>query len=216
MPVIEFLDHFRTASLLLHPVDDVGNDPPTDEQLEGARKYSRYWLTPLAVAGFDPDDFYTLSPEEKAALAEHVERFMAVAEKVPSGATPAPEQVREAREHFLAVRRMVDRYVWDRESWDIICAIEKARQDWFRKDPGLGFIVGADVRVGEDATGDPAVSVWFIVTDAAAADDRIFEFLPLLREYMTELLDAMGHRRFVYLFFQSLSGVLERLAGVPE
>jgi hypothetical protein len=212
MPATDFLTHFRAASLFLHPVHDLGTDPPTAEQLEDARKYSQFWLTPSAVEGFDPDDFYTLSAEEKAALAGRIEQFVSVAAQVPADTAPTPDQVREARDHFLAIRRMVDRYVWDWESLKVIGAVEQL----IREGKLPNFVVGADARVGEDSTGDPAVWVWFIVTDEAAADDRIFQSLPLLREHVTQWLDAMGYRRIVYIHFRSLSSIREVLAGVPE
>jgi hypothetical protein len=212
MPVAEFFSHFRAASLLLAPWEIANGTPPSPKQLENARRYSALWLTPDAVKGFDTSGFSSLTPEQKRDLEAHIAEFRTIAEQIPANRPATEEQVLAAREPFLAIYRVVERYLFDDESLRVVKAVKDVMaSDWFPK-----FVVGFDCRLGDDWSGDPAVWVWMIGTDEAAERDQLYEWLDPLRQAIVERLDAEGISRLVYLNFRTVSEQREQLEGVEE
>ncbi|HET6573867.1 MAG TPA: hypothetical protein VFG68_09715 [Fimbriiglobus sp.] len=212
MPVAEFLNNFRSASLFLAPWESANGAPPSPEQLADVRKYSALWLTPDAVKGFDTSVFYSLTPEQKRDLDADIAGFRTIAEQVPADQPATEEQVIAARKQFLAIYRVVGRYLFDDESLRVVKAAKDVMAaDWFPK-----FVVGFDYRLGDDWSGDPAVWVWMIGTDEAAERDQLYEWLDPLRQAIIERLDAEGIGRLVYLNFRTVSEQREQLEGVEE
>ncbi len=212
MPVAEFLTHFRAASLFLQPWKYDDGAPPTPEQLADARKYAHLWLTTDAVQGFDISGFYGLSADQRRDIEGLIEGFRAVAAQVPPGGQPTDEQVRQARERFLAIYRVVGKYLFHEVSQEVIPAIEHTlAEDWVPD-----FVVRYDCEVGTDSTGDPAVWVWLIVTDEATKDDRVFQSLGPLRNAIMQSLRARGVDSWVYLSVRTVSEQGELLADSVE
>jgi hypothetical protein len=212
MAITDFLWNFRAATIFVPPRDDVGNAPPTADQLAEAARYYKLWLTPRTVEGFEARGFYDLSEDEKRNLERLVEEFRQLAERIAPDRQPTADEVREGRRLFVAIRRVVGRYVDDPRVAEVVQALDDERSEvWFPK-----FIVNYDVQFGQDHTGDPAVWVRFIVADEAAEDDHIVDSLPLLRRKIYELLAAKGIDRVAYLNFRTEGEEQELIAGVPE
>jgi hypothetical protein len=213
MAIADFLWNFRNASLFVRPRNDVGGSPPTTEQLAEAARYYKLWLTPHTVEGFEARGFYDLSEAEKGDLEHLVDEFRRLAERIPPDRPPTEDEVRGARRLFVAIRRYAGRYIDDPKVAEVVQALdEERRQKWFPD-----FVVDYDAQFGLDHTGDPAIWVWFIVTDEAAEDDRIVDSLPLLRTKIYEILAAKGvGDRLAYINFRTLTEQEELLAGVVE
>lgn len=202
-------DFFRNAravtSVLAEQLDTATANPPeaTVRLLAGRQ----LWLTPEAVAGYDPDDFRFLPPDEQDRLAAAVEHFRAAAAEL-SGREPTADEVFHAAGLWTDLFKPLREYVSDPEGLAIIRAL-------LRDEDGLpGFVLGLDYALDTDATGDQAIWIWVIIDDAADAESSAFqEFARRFRARVRKALQAQHVNRIPYVRFRPRS---EFLAGLHE
>jgi hypothetical protein len=138
------------------------------DNIRNAAKNPTGWLSPATVADLLEIDFHTMRPEQREKLFQAVERFKAIAEI----ASPAPEQVAEARAAFDAILDIVQPYLTP-ESVEIRELIVKAwrnERDW---------VSTFDYELGTNWSRQPVVWLWLVMKDTGhEGDEDLDKFFP--------------------------------------
>jgi hypothetical protein len=155
------------------------------------------WLTPATVEGFDPGDFYFLSPDEREDLKSSVDEFRRVAETVPDNGPATDEQIRAGG---TALSRILE----------ILRPGENPDPDAFRASKILQNLRFPEVvkvirEFDTDATGEPVIRVWVVLKDEVAERPTYFEEAVRIRDQIDLALRRHGVRRWPYILFHSAS-----------
>jgi hypothetical protein len=202
MTLQEFWANVRSAGGFLLRRAAVDSPRLDANRIERVLRRSRKWLTPKAVAGFDPDDFAFLSEEERRDLQESVNRFLQVVEQAPESGQPSEAQVEAALLPFKQIVEILrpDKYA-DR---DALVSGKKIEQylrgrlpDWVRE---LVFETGNDSTLGE-----PAIFIWVEIADEAAEDDVFSENTRLAWDIVDEAARKVDPERWPFNRFRSSS-----------
>jgi hypothetical protein len=134
----DFIHNLRLADLSLSPHPPrVSADSPYVDVDEFARALVRGdpWLTPKLLEGFAPDDFSDLAPKQQKDLKQAVDRFLAIAQKVPSAGPATREQAERARPQLERIIAIVGETVlaeWKAALEELIQKVEtwSRHQDW--------------------------------------------------------------------------------------
>jgi hypothetical protein len=159
----EFLLNLRIAASSLNMTVQTDSPHLNGDRLASLLNRCDLWLTPRSVGGFKPDDFPELSPAKRRELREEIERFRAVACKVPANAPATKEQVRDALPHFKRVVELVGEAViaeWQEALHDLF----QSAEDWSR-DYGC-FVKRGKKQVTEKFLGTYEVPTLLIHTTA--------------------------------------------------
>jgi hypothetical protein len=157
------------------------------------------WLTPRSMGGFDPNDFAFLDEETRTALQEGVERFRAVADRMPRKKPPRRELLEEGR---AALRPIVDllqplEYV-DGESFRTRILLQRELRGKLTR-----WVTGISCRTGIDLTDDPAIWIQVDVTDAAVDRKLIDKKGQEIDDEIKEAYWRIGGRRYLYIRYHS-------------
>jgi hypothetical protein len=207
MSLPEFLQSVKAASGFLAPVVEVIGRGPDPDYLRDVLRRADIWLTPAAVAGFDPNDFISLTTEDRDRLTQSVEEFSAVAREVPPDRPATEEQVRRALPVFQTILSILAPYLFEPEGWEVYRAL------WWVRCKYPEFVLGYDYELRTDSTGDPAVVIWVVVPD---------DFDPTNPNYRTQEV-AVRHeiarvfadrdiKRWPYVRIQTRSEARDRVA----
>jgi hypothetical protein len=208
MSLPKFLHNIRMATGLLSPA--VQTDSASLDPTSFARTLALadLWLTTHAIEGFDETDFVFLSPEDRARLADEVAKFRAVAESVPPTEPATRHQVEEARAALGTILRVLEPYLSTAEARDIERILAHAVR------PDESWIPTLDFKLGNDATGDPAVWVWLIVNDDVDVENADVQTkLQTVRNRIDSELAQAKVERFPYTLVRSRSEVKELLGS---
>ncbi len=179
-------------NLFLH--GDVTTDSRHLDPAASAQALARaaIWLTPSAVQGFRADDFQELGAAKQRALAEKVEEFERVAQKVPPDAPATDQQFREAKAALEKILTILGNYLPSHEeAMQIRTAL--GRLDF------PPWVLNWDYEVGSDEDDAPGVWITLYADEKAVPPDqfgrRASEMIPKLRSALT----AAGIRRWPYI-----------------
>lgn len=206
MSARDFIRNARAVAAVLAPGP---HSPAAKDPIAGAARLLSardLWLTPAAVAGYNPDDFRFLPTEDRDRLTAAVEAFKATATGL-DGREPTPQQVLQAVQAWLAVFGPIQEYVSEPEGMAIVRALMQG-------EPLPDFVLGIDYTLDDDWSGDPAVWVWVIIRDDIDPEsDEFQDFADQLRRRAWEALSVMGSDRIPYVRFRPESDAKAVLAG---
>src|SRR5688572_3868655 len=110
MALAEFLRNITTAAKFLSPTVASDSASVDADAVEDMLTRAALWLTPAAVNGFDPNEFWSLSAAEKEALRTSVQRFRDLASSVPADGPAPPAIVAQALAAFVDILRRTGPY----------------------------------------------------------------------------------------------------------
>ena len=70
-----------------------------------------------------------------------------------------------------------------------------------------------EIRPTADSTGDPALEVWVLVSDATPESDLVFENTQPIRNRVKEVLREIGEERWPYVQFRTESEYNDMVRG---
>jgi hypothetical protein len=177
--------------------------------IERGLRATTLWLTPRVVAGFDEAEFEFLPEGERRKLSHLVKEFREVAGQVPPTAPADKDLVAKALPLFRDLVGMLafDRY-GDAEAYRLGKQIERAIAD--RRPPEL-----AELRfnTGADSTGDPAIWIWAILKDEAAAKPVFAQTTRSIRELLSEAAAEAAPDLWPYVRFRTVAEQAELLGA---
>jgi len=128
----DFFLSVRNAIRFLAPALETDGAALNGNALAQRLRQATTWLTPRSVAGFKPDDFLDLPPEQRDELRHAVELFRAVAAEVPAPDAATPEQLEKALPSFLRIVALVQQL--SRREWlDALAQLVQEAETWARK-----------------------------------------------------------------------------------
>jgi hypothetical protein len=208
MSLPKFLQNVRMATGLLAPAVQTDSSKLDPASLARTLALADLWLTTHAIEGFDERDFVFLSSEDRSRLADGVAKFRAVAESVPPTEPATRRQVEEARGALGTILRVLEPYLSTAEAKDIERILAQAVR------PDESWIPTLDFKLGNDATGDPAVWVWLIVNDDVDVEDAgVQTRLQAVRDRIDRELARAKVERYPYTLVRSRSEVKELLGN---
>ena len=211
MAVMESLHQFRFAAMFLAPWEYEGGTFTPDDLDDNAKRYWKLWLTRTAVEGLEASDFHTLTPTQAEVLTKNVGEFLA--NVPPAGDEPTEAQLNRAREAFLTLYPIVQRYLFDQPTQFAAKVLRRiVREGRYGK-----WFVAVDFSLGEDATGDPALRAWLIIADDTPNVPQFRQEWPHIRGWIQDELRVRGIQdRYAYLHLRTAEEQRELLAGEWE
>jgi hypothetical protein len=167
--------------------------------IEAGLRHTRDWLTPASVEGFDEHDLGFLPDDICRRLAQCVNEFRAIAQRVASDEQATDEQLEAALPSLMGVLEVMrpDRYA-DLDALIIGKRVERELADrlpdWVRE---IRF------ETGNDSNGDPAV--WVDVDDEAATADVLSRNTRQVRGLLGECVRHLEVPHWPYVRFRTSS-----------
>jgi hypothetical protein len=212
MAMTEFLRNVQTArNMLFSQLSQFSqNDPfPPDRPPQDWKRLmltAPVWLSPSVIAGFDPKDFGFLTPEQQAVLTEAVTKFRAIAEAV-AGREPTHDEMNRAIRYLLVITGILDENLFDEEGKALLVALTAAKK------PFPDFVLGLDYTLNTDATGDPGIWVWVLVSDDIDPDSNEFrQFASRFPQAVRNTLAEVKSDRLPYIHYRPLSEAVELMS----
>jgi hypothetical protein len=202
MSLQDFWLSVRTGTSFLAPRATADSPKLDANKIAQTLRSAVIWLTPKSVEGFEAADFPFLPESERTQLADLVAQFHAIASIVPPTEPATREQIDQALPFFLGIIKMLefDRY-GDAEAYRIGKKIEQAIDNYRPQE-----LAELRFNTGRDHTGDPAIWIWAILEEAAAADDaRFFHLTEKMRKLLDTASRAMAPDLWPYIRFRTVS-----------
>jgi len=186
---------------------DIDSPKLDPTEIERDLRGSTQWLTPRAVAGFDPKDFEFVPGAERERLADLVKDFRALAPRLYSR-EPVPEDVVERavplfRDIILFLE--LNRYE-DPEAYRLGKQIEReiATAQWPPELAELQF------KTKLDHAGEPGIwnRAW-LTEEASKTDDQFLKNAKELRHWLDPIARDVAPDRWPYLSFRSIADKAE-------
>lgn len=210
----DFVRHFKTAvtALGVWEYDEPGADATALDA--AAARVWRLWLIPGLFDGFEPVE-WRLDVAEQVTAREQVNRFRVVAEHLATNGDPTAADVAPARVAFRHIYRAVRPFLFDQYRLALLRDVRRIVLD--PSDAGVRrWVISADLLIGENWSGEPALDVWAVVADESPDDDSFWAgWEPLRMRLQTKLWERVEADRHVYLSLRTVSEVVERISGVP-
>ena len=130
-----------------------GNDRSAAEAATRWMASRSLWLTPDAVAGFDPADCIFHTAAQQRGLGDQAEQFQATATEL-AGRRLTRRRLAEAAEQLGGLLGSLAEYFTRPEGQALVRAL--------RAGPAPSFVLALDYELGTDWTGDPAIYAWVI------------------------------------------------------
>lgn len=157
------------------------------------------WLTPGSVDDYDPADFSFLGDEQQAKLTRSVERFRAVAEKVPGSKPATREQEQEARAAFDDILQLLQPLQFrDAESFRTQTLMRRELRGKLPK-----WVTSITCETGVDLIDEPAIRIWLDVTDDAVDKRKIEKHGNAIHDTVDEAYRRIGGKRWPFVRFRS-------------
>jgi hypothetical protein len=209
MAMGDFLRNVQTARnlILSHVLAHPGRDPlPPGVTGANLTRTAQVWLSPQVIAGFDPNDFGFLSPDQRERLANAVSGVREIAEAV-AGRVPTPEEARRGYDLLVEIIALLDDKLLDAEGKALMQAIHAAKK------PFPDFVLGFDYTLDTDSTGDPAIWIWVLVPDDLDPDSNEFrEFTSQFRRAVRTALAEVKSERIPYIHYRPLTEAVELMS----
>lgn len=181
--------------------------PPTDVSRwwDVVRDTADIWLTPKIVEDYDDTEFQFLPPEQQAKLGRLVDAFRQLTATAKEAPTEA--QLKEGFNLLTEINHVIAPSAG--EDPDLRRII-----DVIRSVPWPDYVFGADFRLGNDSTGDPAVWIWLLLNDDVEIESRAVqdELGRVRRAYLDEIQKA-GINRWPYVSVRTRSETKNLIAG---
>ncbi len=207
MALEDFWMSVRRAAPLIIRQADIDSPKLDPNEIERTLRGSTEWLTPRAVAGFDPKDFEFLPDAERERLAGLVKDFRTLAPRLYSR-EPVPEDVVERAEPLfrdIILFLEFNRY-GDPDAYRLGKQIEReiAAAQWPPELAELQF------KTKLDHTGDPGIWIraW-LTEEASATDDQFLKNAKELRHWLDPIARDLAPDRWPYLSFRSIADEAE-------
>jgi hypothetical protein len=203
MAIAEFLHNVQTARNVVLP--QVGGFPmPLDRDTldyAGLKRSAPIWLTPRTVAGYDPNDFGSLSEADRDQLTATVRGFRAVAEAV-TAREPNEAELKSGFGYLMIFINLLDSLMLDAEGKALLFAVHRSKITF------PDFVLGLDYTLDTDWSGDPGIWIWVIVPDDVDPDSTEFrDFSTRFRKEVSRALAEINNNRLPYVHFRLLSEV---------
>jgi hypothetical protein len=167
---------------------------------------AREWLKPRSVGGFDPNDFAFLDDQTRAALQEGVERFRAIADRMPRKKPPSWELLEEGRDALRAIVDLLHPFEYvDGESFRTRILLERELRGKLPR-----WVTGISCRTGLDLVDEPAIWIQVDVTEAAVNKKLIAKHWPEIDDEIKEAYWRIGGRRYVFIRYDSSDAFAHR------
>ncbi|MBY0523783.1 MAG: hypothetical protein K2R98_10320 [Gemmataceae bacterium] len=207
MAIHEFWDNVWQGARLAAVGHVVDRPNPDIGKIEQSIRATQHWLSAKHVQGFNEKDFSFLPQAERRKLAELVKRYLNVASKIHPLASPPQEQVDQAIPPFLKIVELLEfhRYA-DAEAYRIGKQVEN-----FIRDYRPAFLADLRFETGADQTGDPAISMWAILEDAAVEESVFRANANRVYELLRVAVRSVEPKRWPYVSLRTVSEQAELL-----
>jgi len=195
----DFWTNVRAGASFVAPQATADSPRLDSAAIENILKREVIWLTPKTVEGFDPKEFEFLSPAERASLTDAVDRFRDIARKVPPNKPATDEQIQQALPQFHRIVEILrpDKYA-DPDAFVIGKRVEQRLADHFPPS-----ICELRFGTGEDTSGVPALWIWVVLKNEAAAKDVFSSNVRAVRELLEATVRELGTDRWPYVRFRT-------------
>jgi len=167
------------------------------------------WLNRESVRDFDPNDFRFLPEDQRTALATGVDRFLAVANRVPDDAEPTRSQIDQGRTAFGEILAILQPHrFWDAESFRTQTLIEPELRGKLPR-----WVTGISCETFTDLDGDPAIRIWVDVTDKATDKGKIEKEGDSIDRAVESAYRRIGGQLWTSIRFRSPDAFLRREGG---
>jgi hypothetical protein len=204
MAMNEFLHNVQTARnvALFNQAVERGRNPLAPvPSYTGLRRAAQVWLSPRIVAGYDAEDFRSLSQANQDALATGVSGYRTVAEAV-AGREPTDDELLRAADALFVIVGALDSDLLDTEGKVLLDAVCEAGG----KEPFPDFVLGLDYTLDTDWSGDPGIWIWVIIPDELDPDSAEFlRFVTRFPKVVSPALIRAKSDRFPYIHYRLLS-----------
>jgi hypothetical protein len=207
MALEDFWVSVRRAAPLIVRQADIDSPQLDPTEIERDLRGSTQWLTPRAVAGFDPKDFEFLPDAERERLAGLVKDFQTLVPRPNYSKKPVPEDVVEqALPLFRDIILLLEfnRYE-DPDAYRLGKQIEREIADqWPPELEELQF------KTKLDHSGEPGIWIRVYLTEEASlTDDQFLENAKELRHWLDPIARDVAPDRWPYLSFRSIADKAE-------
>jgi hypothetical protein len=196
MAKMKFLKNLNTARHLFWNRVNTSRPARDPATVESQMDRATSWLTPSSVRGFDIRDFAELPPAAKTDLQTGVERFRQVAKQVPPTQPANATQTQEAMTALLQVFEILNPYYFPGDESQRLQEVMEslALPEW---------VLTWEFEFRFDFSGDPAVWIWIIVDDQAAAREDFMQQSREVREKLRTSLWAAGIQHWPLIHFRT-------------
>lgn len=159
------------------------------------------WMTPAAVEGFDPGDFWFLPEDERRSLESAVVSFRDSASRAAPSSKASDDQVQAARPALQAIANILrlDDYT-EAEQYRTAMILANCRSLLQASvEPRIVELV----HEFEQDSESEALTVWVVLEDSVTDSDDFFGTADCIREKLQEMLQVYGVPYWPYIRFRS-------------
>ncbi len=183
MALGEFLQNLRNAASFVFPNVHADGDERKNREWLRILRSATIWLTPAAVKGFRPADFYGLPSDTLEELKQRVSRFKAIAANVPSKQPATEQQINAALPELLRIVEILEANLGP----------EAVRAQRLLEDVDWpAYVLGFFCESAEAWDGEPMLRIWIVVTDEVANRQDFFPMSLDLERKVQEILQRNG------------------------